>query len=363
MRPALLDLAAAMRAQGHADGVSETMDAVEALASLDLTDPEDVRLGLRTAFARSREAAETFDRLFPLFLAGRLARAPQAPPASGIPGAGEGEEAERIELTAGDGGDTSFQAVREAAGTTSAEGGRDLLVDSQRAMRQAAALWRQTLGRRPSRRLHPDRRASRLDVRRTLRVSVGSGEMWDLRWQGPRPDPLRIVLLIDGSRSMSRDAQRYLAFGRALFEVVGHTEVYLFSTELVRVTPALSARRQGRPTELTGLGHGFGGGTLIGEALTDFLERDGRRLLGRRTVVVVASDGLEAGAPGMLGRAARAVGERAGLFVWLNPLKVDRDYAPLARGMAAALPSVDVFAAGESAIALAALSSRLRFAR
>lgn len=363
MRPALLDLASAMRAQGHPGGIGETMDAAKALCALDLTDPEEVRLGLRTAFARSQEAGEAFDRLFPLFLAGRLPTGARAQPASGIPGAGEGEDAGRIRVHAGKNGEDSFQAVREAAGTTGAEGGRDLLLDASRPMLQAAELWRQALGRRPSRRLHPDRRASRLDVRRTLRVSVGSAEMWDLRWQGPRPDPLGIVFVIDGSRSMARDAERYLAFARALVDVLGHTEVYLFSTELVRVTPSLGGRRRGRPTELTGLGHGFGGGTLIGEALTTLLIRDGGRLLGRRTIFVVASDGLEAGDPDLLGRAVRAVGERSGLFVWLNPLKVDPGYAPLARGMAAALPHVDVFAAGESAAALGALSSRLRFAR
>lgn len=77
----------------------------------------------------------------------------------------------------------------------------------------------------------------------------------------------------------------------------------------------------------------------------------------------MASDGLEAGDPTALGDASRAVAERCGLFVWLNPLKVDPGYAPLARGMAAALPHVDVFAAGESAFALGQLASRLRLAR
>jgi len=363
MRPALLDLASAMRAQGHPGGIGETIDAVRALCALDLTDPEDVRLGLRTAFARSHEAGEAFDRLFPLFLGGRLPRLARAQPASGIPGAGEGEDAGRTLVAVGEKGEDSFEALREAAGTTGTEGGPDLLLDPSRPMLQAAALWRRALGTRPSRHLHADRAASRLDVRRTLRVSVGSAEMWDLRWQGPRPDPSNIVFVIDGSRSMARDAERYLAFSRSLLDVVGHTEVYLFSTELVRLTPSLGGRRRDRPTELTGLGHGFGGGTLIGEALTSLLIRDGGRLLGRRTIFVMASDGLEAGDPDLLGRAARAVGERSGLFMWLNPLKVDPGYAPLARGMAAALPHIDVFAAGESAAALGALSSRLRFAR
>jgi uncharacterized protein with von Willebrand factor type A (vWA) domain len=34
--------------------------------------------------------------------------------------------------------------------------------------------------------------------------------------------------------------------------------------------------------------------------------------------------------------------------VWLNPLKRHPEYEPLARGMQAALPFIDVFAAGDT---------------
>ena len=35
-------------------------------------------------------------------------------------------------------------------------------------------------------------------------------------------------------------------------------------------------------------------------------------------------------------------------IVWVNPLKGDAQYQPLARGMAAALPHIDYFLAGHS---------------
>jgi uncharacterized protein with von Willebrand factor type A (vWA) domain len=38
--------------------------------------------------------------------------------------------------------------------------------------------------------------------------------------------------------------------------------------------------------------------------------------------------------------------------IWLNPLKGDEAYEPLARGMHAALPYVDVFAAGHNLASL-----------
>ena len=44
--------------------------------------------------------------------------------------------------------------------------------------------------------------------------------------------------------------------------------------------------------------------------------------------------------------------------VWVNPLKVTPGYAPLARGMAAALPYVDAFVEGHSLVAMEELARR-----
>ena len=46
-------------------------------------------------------------------------------------------------------------------------------------------------------------------------------------------------------------------------------------------------------------------------------------------------------------------------IVWLNPLRESPEYEPLARGMAAALPYVDVFASGHSLASLEELGSAL----
>ena len=45
------------------------------------------------------------------------------------------------------------------------------------------------------------------------------------------------------------------------------------------------------------------------------------------------------------------------LTIWVNPLKVTPGYAPLARGMAAALPHVDDFVEGHSVSALQHLAA------
>ena len=45
--------------------------------------------------------------------------------------------------------------------------------------------------------------------------------------------------------------------------------------------------------------------------------------------------------------------------VWVNPLKVTPGYAPLARGMATALPHVDAFVEGHSVDALERLAAEI----
>ena len=45
--------------------------------------------------------------------------------------------------------------------------------------------------------------------------------------------------------------------------------------------------------------------------------------------------------------------------IWVNPLKASPGYAPLARGMAAAMPHIDVFLEGHSLGSLETLAAAL----
>jgi uncharacterized protein len=45
--------------------------------------------------------------------------------------------------------------------------------------------------------------------------------------------------------------------------------------------------------------------------------------------------------------------------IWLNPLKEHAAYEPLARGMKAALPHIDLFASGHNLASLEALGEEL----
>ncbi len=85
----------------------------------------------------------------------------------------------------------------------------------------------------------------------------------------------------------------------------------------------------------------------------------GRRGLVRGAVVVICSDGLERGDPAVLATEAARLSRLAHRIVWVNPLKADPRYQPLARGMDAALPFVDVFVSGHDLSSLESLADLL----
>jgi uncharacterized protein with von Willebrand factor type A (vWA) domain len=78
--------------------------------------------------------------------------------------------------------------------------------------------------------------------------------------------------------------------------------------------------------------------------------------MARGAIVVLLSDGWDRGDPEMLAEQMARLHRVAFRVVWVNPLKVTPGYAPLARGMAVALPFVDDFVEGHSVEALEQLT-------
>ena len=171
----------------------------------------------------------------------------------------------------------------------------------EQAWRDAARMFVRRLHLGLSRRWRPASRGRRFDLRRTLRASLQTGGVaLASRWlRRPRRAP-RIVLLVDGSRSMSAHARTALQLSVALASATMRVEVFTFSTELQRVTDDVRRAAAGELRRLDRLHHAWAGGTTIGACLRDFLRRFGERMVGRDTLVMIASDGLDVGAPDML---------------------------------------------------------------
>jgi uncharacterized protein with von Willebrand factor type A (vWA) domain len=146
-------------------------------------------------------------------------------------------------------------------------------------------------------------------------------------------------------------------FGFAAMAAGRRVEVFCFGTRLTRVTRILAGRDPGRAMHEIGRRVAdWEGGTRIGESLKALLDGWSQRAALRGAVVVICSDGLERGEPELLRVQMARLHRLAHRVVWVNPLKGSPRYQPLARGMAAALPSIDVFLPGHNLESLEELS-------
>jgi uncharacterized protein with von Willebrand factor type A (vWA) domain len=211
------------------------------------------------------------------------------------------------------------------------------------------------------RRTRPSPKGDRFDVRRTLRRSLRTrGEPFERAWRDRRVRGRPLVLILDVSGSMSPYARALVQFGFAAMAAGRRVEVFCFGTRLTRVTRLLRTKDPDRALhEIGRTVSDWEGGTRIGESLKSLLDGWSQRAALRGAVVVLCSDGLERGDPDLLRQQMARLRRLAHKVVWVNPLKGSPRYEPLARGMAAALPSVDVFLSGHNLESLSELSRTL----
>lgn len=367
-----------LREEGVPVGPGEVADAVRSLEAVGLGDREEVRLTLRSVLTCRREDYGAFERLFRTL----WGASPEdgAAPASPAPDGRGGPTPEPPPPTPDRPGKRVLMTLDRWLGEDEAETeGEPSPVPSMsphhsrkredfstwgdedmEAMDRVARRIARTLARRRSRRWKTSPGRGRVHLRGTLRRSLGTGgEVVELSYRERRPRKVRLVVLCDVSGSMDLYSRFLLQFLYALQHVLGRVETFAFSTRLTRITGAL---REGTYREaldrLAGEVEGWSGGTRIGEAVGAFNE-GWRRLVDRRTVVVILSDGWDTGEPEVLAGALRDLRDRARKVIWLNPLLGSPSYEPRTRGMVAALPHVDVFAPAHDLESLEGLAREL----
>ena len=165
------------------------------------------------------------------------------------------------------------------------------------------------------------------------------------------------MLLLDVSGSMAAYSRALVVFAYATVRIDQRFEAFSFGTRLTRLTrPLATARPDEALRRAAAQAADWDGGTRIGSSLKDFLDHFGHAGMARGAVVVICSDGLEVDEPELLAAQMARLHRLAHRVIWLNPLKENPDYAPLARGMKAALPHVDVFASGHNLASLEELA-------
>jgi uncharacterized protein with von Willebrand factor type A (vWA) domain len=202
---------------------------------------------------------------------------------------------------------------------------------------------------------------SRIDLRRAIADSVHTGgDVVKLGRRTRRVRPRALVLLCDVSGSMERYSRMLLHFAHAVTRRHRRVEAFLFSTQLTRITRQL---RMSRPDDaLAAVSRSvtdWSGGTRIGAAVKQFHQQWSRRVLNGGPVVLLISDGWDRGEPGELRDQIARLQRSCHRLVWLNPLIGTADYAPLTRGLQAALPFVDDFLPARTLTNLADLAIHL----
>ena len=365
-----------LRMNGLRAGPMETQDGLSALAAIDPTDAAQTRMALKALLVPDHDGWDKFDDFYDAywFNTGKQRQANVKTDHIRTQAARPTLWQHHMDNDAGDGQDNADDA-RPDAGDGQAEGMDGRLIatrtenltrrdlrelmddDSLRDAERVAERLARALRDRRSRRHRAALWGRKLDLRRTIRASLArGGEPLDL-FKRHRPDkPLRIVALCDVSGSMTVYSRVFLAFLKGLVGADMRTDAYLFHTRLIRVTPALrdhdTLRAAGR---LSLMAEGFAGGTDIAGAVGQFNDTYAARAVNGQTVVLILSDGYCTAPADDLGEALAKLKRRAHRIVWLNPLLGWRDYVPVARGMAAALPHLDAHMPANTIQALGAL--------
>jgi len=361
-----------LREQGFPVGVREALDALRIARRCDVTDQRRLRWGLRALLCTGRREWQVFDTLFDTYwwTGARTAVQRAGGGGAGRRQAGEGGSPRggaRDVDRPGPGDDRSVPGAgaRQGASAASVHERADFnrLADpgQLREMEHLVEHLARRMRRRIARRARITREGRRVHVGRTVRNSLRYGGIpLELAFRKRRRELPRLVFVLDVSRSMSLYSYLFLRFARGIVSVFRDADAFVFHTRLVRVTEALREADVARVRDkLAVLSLGWSGGTRIGECLKRFNRDYAPRVLNRRTVVVIVSDGLDTGPPAVLEDQLRRMRRRVRRMVWLNPLLGREGYEPLAGGMQAALGVVDVFAPAHSLESLAALEPYL----
>jgi uncharacterized protein with von Willebrand factor type A (vWA) domain len=371
-----------LRARGLPVGTGRILTFVRAVAALDLTDRLSLYWAGRVSMIGRKEDLAAYDLAFEDWY--RSLRSTEDLkieldlPTLAQPGIGRDERPDDLDVRMGRtvaewhglteedevpefGDEAAIRIVASAVEVLRSKSFADLSEDEREDVGRLIRLLAIALPEQRMRRTRPSSKGTTFDVRRTLRRSLRTrGEPFERSWRDRRVRGRALVLILDVSGSMSPYARALVQFGYAAMAAGRRVEVFCFGTRLTRVTRTLRAKDPDRALrEIGRTVADWEGGTRIGESLKALLDGWGQRAALRGAVVVLCSDGLERGDPELLRSQMARLGRLAHKVVWVNPLKGSPRYEPLARGMAAALPSVDVFLSGHNLESLSELSRTL----
>ncbi|MBO0934110.1 vWA domain-containing protein [Fibrella aquatilis] len=366
---AIVAFAQFARSHGLNVGIQETQEALLAAGNGLLVSRLSLKFSLKALFCTSPEERLLYDRLFSLYWDTNPIDLHEERNKTTIQGS-INKKANSHLVMLGQGNNTD--AVEEAKSVSGANEAERLqqtdfskvsAVEAKQLEDLAQRLFHE-IALRLRRRMKASQTAGQINLRRTIRRSLCyGGEPLDLFRQARNPKKQRLVILLDVSGSMDKYSFYLLRFIFALREHFRQLEAFVFSTTLIRISKAVQANRIETLLDvLAKQADNWSGGTKIGDCLETYYDQYGKRTLNGSPTVIILSDGLETGSVEKLAGQLQKIQRRAKKVVWLNPLKGMQGYEPTARGMAAALPSVDEFRSAHNLRSLLELETILAHA-
>jgi uncharacterized protein with von Willebrand factor type A (vWA) domain len=368
-----------LRDNGFAVGLAEGRDAASLMAAGYAAKPGLLRSALKHLFSARKSDWDKFDGLFDAFWLGKRVRARSI--TSGAAKAANSPSLKNLQDTGNISGDLSAtDQVPSADDAPEGRGGEGRMEGASRTenladvdfrrladpeqvaqAHDAAERLARAMRTRLTRRDLARRQGYRLDLRRTIHRNISHGGVPISLVKRRRKDkPLRLVVLLDASGSMSLYTGVFLRFIHGVLDEFREAEAFLFHTRLAHVSGAMKERDAARALDrLSIMAQGAGGGTRIGESLATFNRHHAARVIHSRTCVMIVSDGYETGDANLLGREMGRLAKLCRRIVWLNPMAAWQGYAPVAAGIRAALPHVDLYAPANTLKSLAALEPYL----
>jgi len=354
-----------LRAHGLSVTPAEVVTAATALQIIDTTDREEVFLSLRGILTTSVDDFPIFEEVFKRFW--NSSRALSSSTAVRIQSSLPRQTSKGLGFFLENWGSwfaAGAQPVKvPGASDTESATEKDFSEFTNEELEEVSRLARRMvrrLARRPSRRWRPVKRGHRVNLRRSLRLSLKTGgELIELAYKERRPKRTKLVVICDVSGSMDIYSRLLLQFVYGLQNSFAKVESFVFATSLARITGDLKNKTYKRALDrLSSNVRGWSGGTRIGASLAMFNDQWLRRV-DKRTVIIILSDGWDTGEPEQLAATLSLLKRRAGRLIWLNPLLGSAGYAPVTRGMQAALPFINVFAPAHDLASLRALEPHL----
>jgi uncharacterized protein with von Willebrand factor type A (vWA) domain len=356
----VMHFARVLRGAGLPVGPDRVLDALRALEISGVGNSDDFYWTLASVFLDRREQFDLFDQAFHVFWRDRalldrvmaLRKVGEPPPedaqrmgsrlaeslAANRPGGLEPEPLpEELEIEA-------LLSVSDRERLQKADFDSMTATELAQAKQLVAGL-RLPIPEVRTRRLRPNARGDRIDLRDTLRASArGNADLIPLRRRACQRRHPPLVVLCDISGSMSRYSRMFLHFVHAITNDRDRVHVFLFGTRLTNVTRHLRHRDVDLALNaVVRAVEDWSGGTRIGISLREFNLRWSRRVLGQNAVVLLISDGLDRDAGRDLSPAMERLHKSCRQLLWLNPLLRSTQFQPLAMGVRLMLPHVDAF--------------------